>query len=78
MEPNIQYSAAELYCHILDGEYCEPLMTYESQVPLAPSLDGVVEIRVDLYKSILPAGLQYINHWILTYLLYDSAYHEMS
>jgi len=74
----MQSSAAELYCHILDGEYPAQLRTSKSQVPFAPSLEGVVEIRVDSYKSIRPAGLRYINHWFLTYLLFNSAHLEMS
>ena len=43
-----------------------------------PDQEGVVGIRVDFYKSIRSTKLRYIDHWFPTYLLYNSAYIEMS
>jgi hypothetical protein len=76
--PNIQNSATELFCHILNRAYPAPLRTYELHIPLAPDKEVVVEIMVDLYKSIRSTGLRYIIHWLLTYLVYDSSFFEMS
>jgi len=45
--------------------------------PIHPNTDSVVERRIDLYKSILSTGLQYIDYWLMTYLSYDPAYLEM-
>jgi len=77
LEPNIQYSSTELFCHILNGEYPVPLRTYESKVPFTPNPQGVVEISVESDKSVLLTGLGYIDSWLQAYLLYDSAYLEM-
>jgi hypothetical protein len=77
LEPNIQYSVTKLFCHISHGEYPVPLRTDKLYVPFARDQKGVVEIRADSYKSTLLKGLRYINHWLVTYLIYDSAYLKM-
>jgi len=73
----MQYSAAELFCHILNGEYPRPLRTNESSVPFAPDKDGVVKITVDSHMSIQLTALRFINHQLITYLMFLSASLEM-
>jgi len=50
--------------------------TRDAWIPssIHPDTESVVEPRVDSYKSIQSTGLQYIDHWLMTYLSYDPAY----
>jgi len=36
----------------------------------------MVEIRVELFKSIQSTGLLYIDDWVMTYLSYGPACHD--
>ena len=71
-----------VFCNWVDLPYTEWRVSRATQDiwikgSICPQPESVVELRVDSYKSIRSSGLQYIHFWLLTYLLYDSAYLEM-
>jgi len=45
--------------------------------PIWPDQEGVIEITVDSYTSIRLTGLQYVDDWLQTYLVYNCAYLKM-